>query len=88
MEILQEAIKHWKDSGNETNIIHLGRTKTFMFFLFSKMHLKNPKILVRVRLVTENRKWSNTDILSIKNAYQIGNYIMVSFNMFTNCDNL
>lgn len=35
-----------------------------------------------------NSKMNNTGILNIKNAYQICNDIMVSFNMFTNCDNL
>lgn len=35
-----------------------------------------------------NSQRSNTGILNTKNAYQICNDIVVSFNMFTNCDNL
>lgn len=35
-----------------------------------------------------NSKMCSAGILNIKTAYQICNNIMVSFNMFTNCDDL
>lgn len=55
-----------------------------IYFLFSRMHLKQDTSWC----ASINSQMSNTGILNTKNAYQICNDIVVSFNMFTNCDNL
>lgn len=68
---------------NLNTCINLARTKTSSFFSVFWDSKQNTSWCA-----STNSQMSNTGIVNTKNAYQICNDIVVSFNMFTNCDNL